>query len=951
MRIILLALAFSSLAAAQSFAPVGEAFVWKQGREFIRFDKGAFTAGLEGGPTVSWHPFLWHDDYVYETLPGGKIETGPTLNAEGSLAMTGTFSARGNSAPVHYALTLKPTPEGVRVLMELQKTAALRLSNGVWLHVSADERTFSGTERVWADPSWHGTVRSVGNGPAERFLMELKDGRSLCFMPRELREVEKETYGGPSLTFRANLLPRDFALGEKPVAEYLISFAAMPEEFPGEVKAMKEPLAIRSVTPSARSVRRYEELELAVNLGATYENPYDPDDVALDAVFTAPSGRQIAVPGFFMVRHRRDVREGSELMRPEGNGEWRVRFTPAEVGPYAYRLSLRDRTGTLSGGAGSLECVQGPGKGFVRVSKADPHYLAFDNGAGYFAIGHNLPIYHTSGQLGDEAMRKFAAAKENYNRWWMCSYGFGIEWMDRLGWYRQDAAARIDLCLDVAKELGLCYMMCMDTHQDFREGGWERNPFNRRNGGPCEKAGDWFTNEQARKLYRKRLRYMVARWAYSPNILCWEFGNEFEGWADASEEIKLPWHREMSDALRALDPFGHLITTSFWSNTGPPEFWKLPNLDIVQTHLYTNDDGNVAESVRAMSLRQWGGFAKPHLFGEFGIDSRGGFEKKDPLGWGIHNALWAGLFSFCAGGPMPWWHENYIEPFGLYFHFTALANFAADLPLGTQKWEPLETSPPESMDKSRTPETRDVVIIPVGRWGKPEYNELKILPDGSIEGDRRPQQLLQGQGHTELKNEPTFWVSYPRDGRFVIHVGVVSNSGLLRVWVDDVLKLERDLPCGENLGKASVWRPQWSLWETTYDVDAAVDIPAGLHRIRVENVGKDWVSVGRYTFTGCKVMDRPNLLICGMKTAGLAILWVQNRDSDWYNHGAGQKVSPVDPCALTLQGLRPGPYELEWWETWKGGRRSAEEVEARDGALRLQLPTVPTDLAVKLRAK
>ena len=32
---------------------------------------------------------------------------------------------------------------------------------------------------------------------------------------------------------------------------------------------------------------------------------------------------------------------------------------------------------------------------------------------------------------------------------------------------------------------------------------------------------------------------------------------------------------------------------------------------------------------------------------------------------------------------MPWWHENYIDPLNLYFHFTALAQFAKDLPLGT----------------------------------------------------------------------------------------------------------------------------------------------------------------------------------------------------------------------------------------------------------------------------
>ena len=337
--------------------------------------------------------------------------------------------------------------------------------------------------------------------------------------------------------------------------------------------------------------------------------------------------------------------------------------------------------------------------------QVDPHYLAFENGDGFFAIGHNLPIYHTTGQLGDEAMRKFAAAGENFNRWWMSSSGFGIEWTDRLGWYRQDVAARIDQSLDLAAGLGLYYMMCMDTHQDFREAGWERNSFNVRNGGPCQTPSDWFTDEAAKRYYKKRLRYTVARWGYSPNVLCWEFGNEMEGWDGASDEVKFPWHKEMSDHLRSIDPFGHLITTSFWSKTGPEQYWDLENIDIVQTHCYTNDDSNVAEAVRRYCLHQWERFAKPHIFGEFGIRSHASTADKDPRGWAIHNSLWAGLTSFAAGGPMPWWHENYIDPLDLYFHFTSLSRFTRDLPLGSERWTTLDTEPPEF--RRRRPSARD----------------------------------------------------------------------------------------------------------------------------------------------------------------------------------------------------------------------------------------------------
>ncbi len=943
---VLLLAALVAPASAGSFQPDGDGFVLRSGREYVRFDQGKWSAGIEDGPVVRWHMFLWHDQWVYETLPGGQVQSGPTLGDDGVIRMSGTFSARNGSAPVEYAYQITPAKTGVSVRCELTKSGPLELRNGIWLHVGVAGDRLTPANRVWIRPASYGTVRSDISGVGDALLVEVERSRAVCLAAPGFHEANTEATKNSSL-FRYNVLRGDFGTDEKAVVEYTISFAEMPERLPGQIEPSREPLAIRKATVSAQRVPQYEKLEIDVDLGATYTNPYDPDEVALDAVFTSPSGKRHTVPGFFLIECRREVVDGAEMMIPEGNGSWKVRFSPMEVGRYRWHLKLRDRSGEITGGEGAFEATAPQRPGFVRRSKADPHYLAFDNGEGYFAIGHNLPIYHTTGQLADEAMRKFAAAKENFNRWWMCSYGFGIEGNQKLGWYRQDSAARIDLSLEVARELGLYYMMCMDTHQDFRESGWAKNPFNAKNGGPCQSPRGWFTDETARRLYRKRLRYTVARWGYSSNVLCWEFGNEMEGWADSPDEVKFPWHREMSDYLRSIDPFAHLVTTSFWSKTGPEQYWDLPNIDIVQTHCYTNDDGNVAEAVRGYCLHQWERFDKPHIFGEFGIRSHSSTADKDPQGWAIHSALWAGLFSFAAGGPAPWWHENYIEPLDLYFHFTALANFTEGLPLGTARWERLAVSSPEYVDKNRKPETRDAVVVPDGRWGKPEQNEFVMQADGTLGGDRRPHALLHGGGHADLKNPPTFVVDYPSPGKFIVHVDTVSNSGLLRIWIDDRQVLERDLPCGEGLGKKSVFRPQWKLWETMYDEDVAVDVPAGRHRIRVENFGRDWVKVARYEMTGCCVLDKPNVLVCGMKSKEVAMLWIQNRDSSWFNH-ARDSVPAVAQFTLNVTGLPDGDYRLEWWETWKGTVERAEPAEVRGGRLTVMVPELETDLAVKI---
>ena len=94
--------------------------------------------------------------------------------------------------------------------------------------------------------------------------------------------------------------------------------------------------------------------------------------------------------------------------------------------------------------------------------------------------------------------------------------------------------------------------------------------------------------------------------------------------------------------------------------------------------------------------------------------------------------------------------------------------------------------------------------------------------------------------------------------------------------------------------------------------------------------GRDWVTASSYRFTGCQVLDRPNVLVCGMKSEPVAVLWLQNRESSWYNH-ARDTVLPVDAFRLAVRGLSDGPYDVEWWDTWQGEPIRTEQIKVRDG--------------------
>ncbi len=399
-----------------------------------------------------------------------------------------------------------------------------------------------------------------------------------------------------------------------------------------------------------------------------------------------------------------------------------------------------------------------------------------------------------------------------------------------------------------------------------------------------------------------------------------------------------------------LAPYRHMLTTRWWSKPGPEAGWRLPQMAVVQTQCSPHNDGTVGEQVRNYCLEQWDNFEKPHVFGEFGIRSHASTADKDPKGWGVHNAYWAALCSGCCGIPMPWWHENYIEPLDLYFHFTSIARFSKGLPFGTVRWDQVRVAPPEYVQPPSPPITRDVVITPAGsKWVKPAVNEFTIQRDGTVNDAMEIRQLLQGAGHRDLISPPTFIVDYPHAGKFIVGIGRVSRRGVLRICVDGEQKLNRELLCGENHGKKWGYQPKWKLWESDYDEDVAVDVPAGKHRIRVENLGDDWMRISRFAFTDCRVMDHPDLLVAAVRAVdGPCIVWMQNKESDWFNHQKSA-VPPVLPSRITLEGFADGTYTVEWWETWKGKVARTEKVKAAAGKLTLQPGAITTDVAAKIR--
>lgn len=445
------------------------------------------------------------------------------------------------------------------------------------------------------------------------------------------------------------------------------------------------------------SPRVWERFETVGFVWPDARNPFDPAQVAVQGEFEAPDGRRLVMPAFAQRPYQRALVGGFEKLTPTQRSYWKVRFTPDVPGLWRWRWVAELPEGAAA--SPWREFAVAPAApdrhGFLRVSSEDPRYLRFDDGAPYFAVGENVSWYDGRGSFAyDDWFAKLAAEGATFVRLWMPSWAFGLEWIVRdgagavasssLGNYhdRLGRAWQLDQVLEAAERHGLYVMLCLQNHGAFSlvaNSEWNDNPYRAANGGPLARPADFFTDAAARELFRRRLRYVVARWGYSPNVLSFELWNEVDLAEQPGGPAVLDWHVEMARELKRLDPYDHLVSTST-AYSIPQPLWFLPELDLTNLHFYAWNESfayplapDFSATPGLFLARRPAG--KPALMAEIGVHSAGPAETlaADPEAIGFHDALYGGLFGEAYGTGMAWWWDNVVDPQDHYFHFGPVA--------------------------------------------------------------------------------------------------------------------------------------------------------------------------------------------------------------------------------------------------------------------------------------
>ncbi len=723
------------------------------------------------------------------------------------------------------------------------------------------------------------------------------------------------------------------------------------------------------------SISLYQRVEFTVPAPGelTGLNPFDTRDIRLRGVLTEPGGTRREVYGFADRDHRLDPvpdnPKAIERAVATGPLVFRVRVSAGVAGRHDVQLWYEFRGGRrIELEAVAFEAVPGNHPGHVRLG-ANGYSFATDDGSPFYPIGSNIcwpnMMGHFSGQKLKDIRQMLLRLAEHggtaFRLWANVPWAHAIDYTGKeqetplkFGEINLAGGAKLDALVNWAEEYHLRIMFCIDSACNWASNDLSRSPYSKANGGPCENSADYFNLPEARAMTREKMKYVAARWGYSPAIWCWEFWNEIDGCGlqFVNPHQQLAWHQEMGRVLRQADPYRHLITTSTGHPLNFPALWRIPEIEITQTHHYGYKDSvtHISDVLAGYHRDNTSLYHKPHIASELGVCFASNQSDWETDGSTLHNALWSSAILPKTCGPgLLWYWDGYIHKHDLYPHYRGIANF-----LKEERWHEQETLPLEialGPSHTRKLDPPGELKVPTTLSGSDFYRScFEIGGEGCLAGHLIPN-TWYGNERFGLSFRAVFHVNYPEAGQFIPMVwgggnntnGIISEAGA--PVGAPVVEIRLD-------GKVALHRPvvltKPEVATDLYCDRLAIDVPAGSHEIELRNVGQGQFITGHLLLTHYRTLSQ-RYSAQGLRCGNRCAFWIYNRDYQWETSKAGRAVEPIRDAELQFCGLTPGAYELQWWDTLAGQVTQCERVNVGgDGALKVCVPAFVNDIAGKL---
>lgn len=708
----------------------------------------------------------------------------------------------------------------------------------------------------------------------------------------------------------------------------------------------QSPLQMTELSVNGNRVGLYEKFEITFVLTGDWDNPFDPEQIKVDATFTDPEGKIMSVPGFFYQDYRIN-----EKNRPEKVGQpvWKVRFTPILVGEYKYELIAVNKAKEIKSPAGNFTSVNfNANHGFLGISKTNPLYLEFIDGNPFFGIGQDRSQGESRG-----CYQRFANVGGNFNRLFLTNGNFNIEELNTpsmgadlgIGKMNQETSWNLDKVLELGEKLGIYHMLTITNQWAFNQ-QWKVHAYNTVNGGPLNSKNEYWTNEEAMKYFERRLRYHVARWGYSTSVFSWDLWNEYTAMGSPLD-IALKWHTRMAHYLRANDPFKHIIHTNDGSFNGRPEMNGMPEMEVISTNTYgINDIAFLSESWTKRFINT---YKKPYILTEFATwhtsGPVGGYAGMDPERRLLHDGLWSPLVSGAAATGMAW-EGNWLDHEIFYTYLNAVSKVVDNIPFSKRKWKPVEFNS-FTFAKSKAPYYADVIFEGwPGNFSRPrEVNPEVFVVDkfGRVDHQDALNAVLNGAAGKVSSNATTkvnLKIDFPVDGEFVTYVTEIRNpegTPQLTILMDSKEVLKKDLTPLE--------RPNYHPMK--YDQQFPIKVKKGTHTFTIANPGTgEYVTA--FGLNNYLLKNGPDLEVRGLQTNDFMIVWIKNPKFTILHELMGINYQAQAEGVLELKNVRDGQWKALWVNTITSEEVKSELVKCTDGKLVLHTPSIDRSLAVRL---
>jgi hypothetical protein len=695
--------------------------------------------------------------------------------------------------------------------------------------------------------------------------------------------------------------------------------------FCADASAGRQKIALEA---PVKKVGKYEMLELLIHLNGRYDNPFDPNEVYLTVKLSTPGGEQITLPGFYCQDYeRQDFKQERKTVSwfyPLGQSGWKARFSPTEVGIYSAVAKLKDNEGTVQSETVRFECVPSSRKGFVRISRKDPRFLEFTDGAPFFAIGQNLAF------IGEEQYVNLAKAEQifgklsqngaNFLRIWTCceDWAMAIEarksaW-DR-SWYRKALIVPIP--------------------------GSEKEPHPRK----CVKIeggdGASVTVSPSHPVsLRPRTRYILT--------------GQFR--ADGPAGLRVEIGR--SDGEQPFDaaPKGDWKKFSREFSTGENDFW-LGNIVIRLA-------GPGTVWLDNLSLTEADG--GPELLWEADVNR--------PIR-GFYNQVDCFMLDQLVEA---------AERNGIYLMLCIITRDLYMKSLSDDQSLEYQQAIGDAKKLMRYVVARWGYSTSVAAW---EYfNEIDPgLPTDRFYTELG-EYLEQTDIYHHLRTTST-WHPSAKDCRHPkLDVGQLHHymrpetkeeyKDEVAVVIDKMRFLREHAPSKPVLiGEFGLATPKWglsedmkqdtegihfhnSLWASAFAGTSGTALFWWWDQLDRQDVYRHYrplsvfladVSFAELRHLTASSSDKQVRLL-GCQGDNCAFVWLFNPQATWWNLVIEkQKSSEIKDATIEIQGLQPGSYFVEWWHTYEGKVIQKEQVSFTQGPLRVSIPPFSRDIACKIR--